>query len=203
MPEHLCLFMKALRNRIAPRKVRFFGVGEYGEKSLRPHYHIALYGMHWLERPVMEASWARGFVHAGDLTMESSAYIASYVLKKIGSWQQQILDGRHPEFARMSNRPFGIGSAGAVAVADSFSKANGGRCLEMSGDVPRSVRIGGKVLPLDSYMRNQMRKALGLPKGTARGAQIHEYEFNAAEALCRMEAAKNRSAIFNSGRNRL
>lgn len=38
------LFMKSLRDRIKPVKVRFFGCGEYGSKGSRPHYHVIIFG---------------------------------------------------------------------------------------------------------------------------------------------------------------
>ena len=41
---HVQKFLKLLRKKVAPAKVRYFVVGEYGEKSGRPHYHLALFG---------------------------------------------------------------------------------------------------------------------------------------------------------------
>src|SRR6266571_4497618 len=38
------LFMKRLRKAIAPQRVRYFHVGEYGERSGRPHYNALLFG---------------------------------------------------------------------------------------------------------------------------------------------------------------
>lgn len=43
-PHHHRQFMDALRKRIAPLRVRFYMVGEYGEKHGRPHFHYALFG---------------------------------------------------------------------------------------------------------------------------------------------------------------
>lgn len=39
------LFMKRLRKRVAPDRIRFFGAGEYGDTTLRPHYHIIVFGL--------------------------------------------------------------------------------------------------------------------------------------------------------------
>ena len=41
----LQLFMKRLRKHFAPRKIRFFQCGEYGELNMRPHYHSILFNV--------------------------------------------------------------------------------------------------------------------------------------------------------------
>jgi hypothetical protein len=41
---HFQKFMKRLRDRIKPLKIRFFHCGEYGDKTRRPHYHALIFG---------------------------------------------------------------------------------------------------------------------------------------------------------------
>lgn len=95
-PEALQKFMKRLRRRIEPTRVRFFGCGEYGEMYGRPHYHLLLFGYGFPDKeflrertglPVyrsrlLECVWPYGLSEIGSVTYESAAYVARYVLKK-------------------------------------------------------------------------------------------------------------------------
>ncbi len=48
IPRDLKLFMKRLRKRMEPLRIRFYAVGEYGEdEAEHPHYHLALFGVGW------------------------------------------------------------------------------------------------------------------------------------------------------------
>lgn len=126
-------FMKRLRWSIAPEKVRFYACGEYGDESLRPHYHAILFGYDppdkialprkseyplWTS-PELEELWGHGYVTVGSVTFESAGYVARYVTKKITGdmaekhyWRVDEKTGKAhevaPEFALMSRRP-GIG----------------------------------------------------------------------------------------------
>lgn len=42
--SHLSKFMKHLRKHFGDG-IRFYGAGEYGKKTLRPHYHLILFGL--------------------------------------------------------------------------------------------------------------------------------------------------------------
>lgn len=119
--RELSAFMKRLRKVISPATVRFFGCGEYGEKYLRPHYHVILFGWAptdaWLFKtdrkgtPLYRSSvfenekngvWRKGFssVVMG-ITPEIAKYVAIYL-------QKPLADGRKRPFLSMSLRP-GIG----------------------------------------------------------------------------------------------
>lgn len=127
------LFMKRLRREVGP--VRFFMCGEYGDQNRRPHYHACIFGAdfsddrllwsttsqgHGLYRsPKLESLWPHGHSLIGELTFESAAYVARYVLKKVTGDQASAhyrfidADGAvhqlEPEFCHMSLKP-GIGA---------------------------------------------------------------------------------------------
>lgn len=122
-------FMKRLRRSIAPARVRFFHCGEYGDTLFRPHYHAILFGYRptdgipvgeslWFS-PTLSSLWPFGFASFGNVTFESCAYVARYIMKKITGDRAmdhyQGVDFRTaeivpiaPEYTTMSRRP-GIG----------------------------------------------------------------------------------------------
>nr|WAE43577.1 MAG: replication initiator protein [Microviridae sp.] len=145
-------FMKRFREKVKTKafidkygfyckKLRFFHCGEYGEKRGRPHYHACIFNFDFPDRKyhskrkgiklytsqILEELWPYGFSSVGDVTFESAAYVARYVVKKInGKKADEVGDNgfRHyehldentgevlvkkKEYTTMSRRP-GIGS---------------------------------------------------------------------------------------------
>jgi len=100
-PRHLQLFLKRLRKELSPHKIRFFAVGEYGDQTWRPHYHLAVFGIDAFSTDIVRRCWGMGHVMVGDLSRASAAYIAQYCTKKLTSKDDPRLEGRHPEFTRM------------------------------------------------------------------------------------------------------
>lgn len=131
------LFMKRLRKSLEPQKVRFFAVGEYGDQTLRPHYHALLFNYRPHDLKYYKTSksghptyiseslsqiWPYGHSDLGSVTPQSAGYVARYSMKKL-SGENEItaqyytrlhpLTGTYhtvePEFALSSRRP-GLGS---------------------------------------------------------------------------------------------
>lgn len=185
VPSDLRNYVKRLRKTVSPLKIRFYGVGEYGEQTQRPHYHLALYGLGIDAIHVIADCWSLrgvplGHVHVGTLTAESARYIGGYVTKKLTNINdelvQKILNGRHPEFARMSNRP-GIGAAIIPELADALMTDAGSREVARLQDVPTQLRLGGKLMPLGRYLREKLRAAIDYPVlGFASPAAIKQRE---------------------------
>lgn len=171
-PSHLRNYFKRLRKAVAPDRVRYLAVGEYGDVSLRPHYHAALFGMRTCERGLSSytkqrtaccavctthaETWGYGNVYLGELNEKSSAYVVSYVVKSMTKKGDVDLAGRHPEFARMSNRPgIGAGFMDEVASCLMFHR------LEEMTDVPNVLRHGRKIMPLGRYLTRRLRTRMG------------------------------------------
>lgn len=109
LPEHGSLrysdctkFLKRLRK--AYGSTRYYMVGEYGDESLRPHYHACIFGHSFSEdriitrtqphllwtSPALTKIWGHGHVAVGALTFETARYTASYVTKKLKSKQRYV-----------------------------------------------------------------------------------------------------------------
>lgn len=173
VPDHYRLWLKRLRERIAPLRIRFFLVGEYGDKTFRPHYHAALfnfascrYGQSQYspfrknccaQCDLVRDTWRFGNVLLGTLEDASAGYMAGYVTKKMTRKDDGRLNGRHPEFGRMSLRP-GIGGDAMWEIADSLMKYEIDEAMK---DVPTALRHGKKQLPLGRYLRNRVRSFVG------------------------------------------
>lgn len=180
-PKHLQKFFKRLRKAISPSRVRFYVVGEYGDKSYRPHYHAALFGYEpcWYggtrhQKHTVGGSccppcdtiykaWGKGGIDNAHLENDSAAYIAGYVTKKLTNPNDlkamEILNGRYPEFARMSNRP-GIGADAVDQIANALLSQYGSHALTEHGDVPVSLSHGKQSLPLGRYLRQKLRRKI-------------------------------------------
>lgn len=161
-PRDLQLFLKRIRERVAPRRIRFYAVGEYGDRSFRPHYHLVLFGLG--DASVVEHCWTLGRVHCGEVTEESCAYVVSYTLKRMTGKDDPRLGGRVPEFARMSLRP-GVGAAAMEVVGDALMTKAGSMYVARSGDVSSVLRSSMRMWPLGRYLRRKLRERVGMDPG--------------------------------------
>lgn len=154
----LQLFIKRLRH-YAKRQIRYFACGEYGDLTMRPHYHAALFNVQHTEQNLIDIAWGLGRTSIAELTMERANYVAGYVTKKMTDANDDRLQGRTPEFARMSLRP-GIGSPSVQQIADALSSRNGWDEIDRLGDVPTVLRHGPSNYPLGRYLRQKLREAM-------------------------------------------
>lgn len=197
------LFMKRLRVAYG-RPVRFYGCGEYGELNGRPHFHACLFGLKLSDRVFRSTSpsgfklytseflsrlWPMGDVSFGDVTFESAAYAARYVVKKVNGDAADEHYRRidpvtgevyqlEPEFSMMSLKP-GIG-------ATWFSKFQLD-CLPRDECI-----IRGKVMKVPKYyskLLKRMDAELYADVETGRFLKHEDYmKSNAGEVLPTLEA---------------
>ncbi len=132
--RHFQLFMKRLRKSLST-KIRFYACGEYGETYGRPHYHACIFGFSFPDKTPwkksndqvlyrsahLERLWPYGYSSIGDVTFQSAAYVARYLLKKINgddaenhyeyiNWDTGEITQLKREYTTMSRRP-GLGTS--------------------------------------------------------------------------------------------
>lgn len=127
IPEDLTKFMKDLRRYYKYHynhdNIRFYACGEYGSHTHRAHYHIIAFNLPIEDKEKffinksgeqvyisesIQKIWGKGQVSIGDVTWNSAAYVARYVMKKIkGKESERMYEllGIEPEFVRMSRKP--------------------------------------------------------------------------------------------------
>lgn len=154
-------FIKRLRNHYPQMKIKYVCAGEYGSKSLRPHYHYIIYGLPleqeefktahtnqlgqrtWKMKK-LEDIWGMGYVEIGRVEWRSCAYVARYILKKAfkkdKAWY--LSQGMIPEFIAWSN---GIGNW--------YFKHTNLEEMYNKGTVPISAHMGGLLKIPKSYDR--------------------------------------------------
>ncbi len=173
-PEHLTNFLKSLRKKLK-QKIRYFAVGEYGDKFGRPHYHAIIWNYHphiivdrkdprrWYD-PIIESAWGKGGTLNEDLMASNNlplrcAYIAAYVLKKYknkGSLKDQ------QEFARMSRMP-AVGSSAVPELAKTLTTKLGAILLGEIGTIPDQFRHKNKLWPIPKIIREKVGQEIGVP----------------------------------------
>lgn len=129
--KHLQDFYKRFRFQVAPKKIRHYSCGEYGDKNFRPHYHAVIFNHIFTDGVLLKAGelgnlysskqlnklWNHGTQNSyGSLTFESAAYVSRYATKKINGDRAEHHYKRVdpstgetiqllPEFATMSLKP--------------------------------------------------------------------------------------------------
>lgn len=126
--EDLQKFQKRLRKYLddyfpdEEHHISYFCCGEYGGSTFRSHFHGCYFGLarkyfpdlkvfknhgtiYW-KSAILDRIWNKGNVIVGDISFESCAYVARYVLKKkMNDAIPCPASEEYPEFVLMSRRP--------------------------------------------------------------------------------------------------
>lgn len=153
------LFLKRLRKGYEhENKIRFFLAGEYGGKTGRPHYHAIIFGLRlddlilYKRTPLgfnlynsefVSRTWGQGHVVIAEVTWETCAYTARYIMKKQTGSGAEIYEELNiqPEFTLMSRKP---------GIAKDFYEMNKLDFLRY-GETDISTPKGGKKIRNTKY----------------------------------------------------
>lgn len=160
------LFMKRLRKEFKSVKIRFYLAGEYGDKTLRPHYHAIIYGLglsdfsdlrifgtnemhqNYYVSDKLEHIWGLGHVLLADVSWQTCAYVGRYVTKKMSGDKEITYAERNvcKEFSLMSRKP-GIGADYLSLHPD---------CLDF-GSINLSTPDGGLKIQIPKYYLDKLQ----------------------------------------------
>lgn len=105
-------FIKRLRKQ-SNRPIRYYAVGEYGERTRRPHYHAVIFNEDFLSsryyysvsdsmygNSELQRTWGQGQVTISEFNHARAKYTAGYVTKKINDTDNFALMSRQPPIGR-------------------------------------------------------------------------------------------------------
>lgn len=138
------LFFKRLRKG-APRLIKYYAVGEYGDQTQRPHYHAIIYGLGREDGPMITDCWGQGYGYYGTVTPQSISYVTQYITKKL--YGKKAIDEYQDRVAPRALMSKGLGRR--------WLEANAVHVLTQQG-----VGYRGRVAPIPRYYRKQLGDAL-------------------------------------------
>lgn len=159
--KHIQDYFKRVRSA-SEHTIKYYAVGEYGEKNYRPHYHAIVFNA---DRLLLHQKWCNadgtpiGIVYIGDVTPASIHYVTGYIMKKHGDvdykhgyvsknyegkktemyWAQKSVDYPSwyvPPFSIMSK---GLGLA-YVNNAQLYHLSNETFKTQEGGNIPRYIK---------------------------------------------------------------
>lgn len=159
------LFMKRLRKMFTGTEIRYYCVGEYGERTKRPHYHLIIFGIDFnllgldnhFSSSILCKLWSYGNNMVGTTTVNSIQYVAGYVLKK---FVNKKMDTITPEFTLMSRRP-GIGFYAYESYINLYNNNSAFRhYFDTQHKLPSTISFNGRTYPLDRYFKWKLYDSL-------------------------------------------
>jgi hypothetical protein len=155
-------WLNNMRNTYGP--FRHFTAGEYGDRTMRPHYHMALFSPDPDHCRNLANHWTKknGFVQVTDLTPARCAYLIKYATKAITETPRKGLRSDQEPWHQIKSR--GLSGDFFRMVVDAYRKPAGQKIISQRGDVERVFRYGGKNWPLTDYTLRKIRAELGIPE---------------------------------------
>lgn len=160
-------FLKKLRRRIEPDRIKYFASGEYGdEERHHAHFHLIIFGLDMYDKRVFSNhhynpqkdiwyvkcdAWGKGFCTVGPFNERRANYVAKYVIDKMNGREAEAwYHGRTPEFCLTSQ---GLGISWLKEHAPLVKKEG-------------FIRQGLKRVPLPRYYQDKL-----FPKDTFRNVE--------------------------------
>lgn len=181
---------------------RYYAVGEYGDNTFRPHYHMALFSESSQQASAILESWQEkyGFITVTEITDERARYLANYTAKKLNKPDDpRLCFGQEPEF-RISSRNPPIGADFINVLYKTYTARAGAQIIKDRGDIERTFRWNGRIYPIAPWILNKARERLGIPITHTERLTHPEYEkwHEIQEAIYDPETAHNMETHLNA-----
>lgn len=182
---------------------RYYLVGEYGDITKRPHYHLALFPTSHEQVLRLCQDWQKksGFTSSTPLNAERAGYLANYCAKKLTKPDDdRLLPNQEPEFRTSSRQP-PLGNDFAESIVKYYRSGKAAQILKQRGDVERTVRFYGRLYPLGDWILKKIRTELGIPLTHTERNDGHDnyWNFHAQqEAQWDPETENNLEASINA-----
>lgn len=145
---------------------RYYAIGEYGDDTFRPHYHLALFPETDGQAYAVLNRWADkyGTIRQCDpLTLKRARYLANYTAKKLSKPNDaRLKKHQEPEFRTSSRNP-PLGAAFAEKLITHYSNPKAARLIKERGDIDRTFRVEGQIYPIGDWVLTKVRQELGIP----------------------------------------
>ena len=176
-PKHLTDFWKRLRKvNNSSKTIKYYAVGEYGTKYLRPHYHAIVFNINQnilQNHEKLTNIWSHGTIDIAKSEGGSQRYTLGYIMG--GKWQPtQDDDDRQPQFQRQSKN---IGIDYLSPQIKNYYTSNKLPCI---------TQKGGAIIKMPRYYKDKIftkeeRKQMALDWQSHNAltiAQYNDYDYN-------------------------
>lgn len=172
------LFLKRLRKRLSMenRRLKYYICGEYGPKTLRPHYHAILFGCTAKDSTIIFQAWGKCTIAHFDVqdlpSADAMSYVTGYARKKILPTYNDRIKDCVSEFRLQS---LGLGRS---YIENHPQKPQ----IQDTGLIITGPETYNKMLPLRYY-----RKILGLSPEVVKSASMVLEEEAIKEEMSRLK----------------
>lgn len=126
----------------SPRRLKYYAVGEYGDRTRRPHYHVLLFCD--FDPRLCEKSWGLGHINYRPLNEATINYVTNYMVKSLTNKTLRMM-----ALLRGIEPPFKVQSQG---IGLQFALDNKVRLRK-----DKHIKRNGKTLPLPRYYRSKLK----------------------------------------------
>lgn len=145
---------------------RYYAVGEYGDDTHRPHYHLVCFPTQFAQVRALQWAWRKkGFTSAYPLNPQRAGYCANYTTKKLTKGDDpRLKPDQEPEF-RISSKNPPLAKEFCDGLIKQYRQRKWKReVIDKRGDVIRVFRFNNRIYPIGDWALRYMRKELGIPQ---------------------------------------